>query len=98
MAFDTWPTGGFCVITATAPGRCGIVGNPTDMYGGTVLSISTRERACCVLSASDALQIASSGDSAVISTRDDLQLRGDKLDIARAALQWFDIDPTTAHF
>lgn len=86
------------MITATAPGRCGIVGNPTDMYGGTVLSISTRERARCVLSESDVLEIASSGDSAVISTRDDLQLRGDKLDIARAALQWFDIDPATACF
>ena len=28
-------------IRASAPGRCGIVGNPTDMYGGSVLS-------CCV--------------------------------------------------
>ena len=35
------------MITATAPGRCGLVGNPTDMYGGSVLSCSTRERARC---------------------------------------------------
>jgi len=27
------------VIIATAPGRCGIVGNPTDMYGGCVISV-----------------------------------------------------------
>ena len=38
------------MILASAPGRCGLVGNPTDMYGGSVLSLSTRERAHCTLS------------------------------------------------
>jgi galactokinase len=35
------------MIVATAPGRCGVLGNPTDMYGGSVISCSTRERARC---------------------------------------------------
>jgi galactokinase/mevalonate kinase-like predicted kinase len=37
------------VIEASAPGRCGIVGNPSDIYGGTVLSCSTPARATCRL-------------------------------------------------
>jgi galactokinase len=37
------------VIVASAPGRCGVLGNPTDMYGGSVISCSTRERAFCEL-------------------------------------------------
>ncbi|MBC8063913.1 MAG: hypothetical protein H7Y17_03725 [Chlorobia bacterium] len=35
------------VIEASAPGRCGIVGNPSDIYGGVVLSCSTPARAKC---------------------------------------------------
>lgn len=86
------------MIIATAPGRCGIVGNPTDMYGGSVLSISTRERARCVLRPADALEVHSSGESAVVRSRDDLALRGDRLDIARAALLFFEIDPLQTKF
>ena len=35
------------LIEATAPGRCGIVGNPSDIYGGKVLSCSLPNRARC---------------------------------------------------
>lgn len=34
---------------ASAPGRCGILGNPSDIYGGAVLSCSLAERATCRL-------------------------------------------------
>lgn len=34
---------------ASAPGRCGIVGNPSDIYGGYVVSCSVPARARCVL-------------------------------------------------
>lgn len=37
------------VIQASAPGRCGIVGNPSDIYGGVVLSCSTPAQATCRL-------------------------------------------------
>lgn len=37
------------VIQASAPGRCGIIGNPSDIYGGAVLSCSTPARATCRL-------------------------------------------------
>ena len=36
-------------FAASAPGRCGIVGNPSDLYGGRVLSCSLGARARCVL-------------------------------------------------
>ncbi|HSI73803.1 MAG TPA: hypothetical protein VK934_11570, partial [Fimbriimonas sp.] len=32
---------------ASAPGRCGILGNPSDIYGGHVLSCSVPSRARC---------------------------------------------------
>ena len=86
------------MIIATAPGRCGIVGNPTDIYGGSVISISTLERARCTLTPSDTLYVVSSGESGELHSRADLEFRGDKLDIARAALKWFDVDPAAARF
>ncbi|MBW7928822.1 MAG: hypothetical protein H3C58_12230 [Fimbriimonadaceae bacterium] len=38
---------------ATAPGRCGIVGNPSDIYGGFVVSCAIPLRATCRLTPSD---------------------------------------------
>ena len=75
-------------ITASAPGRSGIVGNPTDMYGGSVISCSTRERAECVIEDSvDHIVIESGGQSQSIDTAADLELRGDYLDLARVAMK-----------
>ncbi|MEZ0326192.1 MAG: mevalonate kinase [Fimbriimonas sp.] len=39
-------------VQASAPGRCGILGNPSDIYGGKVLSCSVPVRARCRLSVS----------------------------------------------
>ncbi len=86
------------MIHASAPGRCGLVGNPTDMYGGSVLSCSTRERARCTLNpdAGDFL-ITVSGQSQTLHTADDLALRpGDYLNVVRAALTALEIDPAAA--
>ena len=83
------------MIKASAPGRCGLIGNPTDMYGGTVISCSTRERASCTLSYDvDRLTITVSGQSQVLKSAEDLTLRsGDYLNVARAALSALEIDP-----
>ena len=45
------------VITYSAPGRCGIVGNPSDMYGGSVISCTTKERAFVSVEDHDILEI-----------------------------------------
>ncbi len=82
------------VVTASAPGRCGIVGNPSDMYGGSVLSCSVQERAeCRLVSSAKCLIINNADEAAHLQSIDDLALKGDKLDIARATLQFFEIDP-----
>lgn len=36
-------------VSASAPGRCGIIGNPSDMYGGLVVSCTVPARALCRL-------------------------------------------------
>lgn len=80
------------MIHATAPGRCGLVGNPTDMYGGSVLACSTQERARCTLTPSDSITLTVSGQTQTLHSRDDLALRGDYLDVARATLFALDVE------
>lgn len=90
-------------IISTAPGRCGIIGNPTDMYGGSVISCTTRERAQCRLiidseQSMHAIILTNEDEHMTLNSRADLQQRGDKLDIARAVLTYFKIDPAEASF
>ncbi|HEV2474831.1 MAG TPA: hypothetical protein VGS41_19295, partial [Chthonomonadales bacterium] len=87
------------VIAATAPGRCGIVGNPSDMYGGCVLSCTVARHAECRLCfPKEALSLRNGEEYCVISMPGDLKLRGDKLDVARATLDFLQIAPETARF
>lgn len=86
-------------LIVSAPGRCGIVGNPSDMYGGSVLSCTVQERAECRLTDTEGpLTLSNAGETVELRTRDDLALQGDKLDIARAALTFFEIDPAETRF
>ncbi len=73
-------------VTASAPGRVGIVGNPTDMYGGSVISCSTKERARIDIQPADHLILDAGAEQRVISSPDDLVTREDIFDIARVAL------------
>ena len=73
-------------VTASAPGRVGIVGNPTDMYGGSVISCSTKERARVDIQPADRLILDAGAEQRVISSPDDLVTREDIFDIARVAL------------
>ncbi|MDQ2732616.1 MAG: hypothetical protein M3Y56_13240, partial [Armatimonadota bacterium] len=74
-------------IRASAPGRAGVVGNPTDGYGGSVISSSIAERAWCEIHPADRWTLNIAGEHAEIHSPDDLTLRGDFLDVARAVLQ-----------
>lgn len=74
------------VLVVSAPGRCGIVGNPTDMYGGSVISCSTRERAYVSITPSDSLILEADQGPVEIHLRADLQLKGDHVDILRAVI------------
>lgn len=89
------------MIVATAPGRCGVLGNPTDMYGGSVLSCSLSERATCTLSDSDSLVLeADNGESQVIGSLTDLEPSPEfpRLDLAKAVLKGMGIVPGTIGF
>lgn len=77
------------VIRCSAPGRCGIIGNPTDMYGGTVISCSIEYRAHVTIEPCDQLEVRTGDLSLVVRASDDLTLAGDNLDVARAVLDYF---------
>lgn len=82
------------MIVATAPGRCGILGNPTDMYGGSVISCSTVERARCEIHQADSLIVeADNGDRQEIKSLADLEPLGNRVDLAKAVLTGMKIQP-----
>jgi galactokinase/mevalonate kinase-like predicted kinase len=73
-------------VVCSAPGRAGIIGNPTDMYGGAVLSCSMGLRARVSISAASELILETGEETFKVSDRADLHPRGDRFDIARAVL------------
>lgn len=80
------------VIRYSAPGRCGIVGNPSDMYGGAVISCSTRERAVVMVEDSDILEISVKDSLLSVQSPDDLQQNGGMFDAVLAAIEYFELE------
>jgi galactokinase/mevalonate kinase-like predicted kinase len=80
-------------IVSSAPGRAGIIGNPTDMYGGSVLSCSVGMRAYAHLEPADELALETLGQERHISSQDDLCLHGDRFDVVRAILDYMHLPP-----
>ncbi len=76
------------VVRCSAPGRCGIIGNPTDMYGGSVISCSIEKRALVTVEPAETLELHTCGQSLTILNSDDLLLRDDLFDVARAVLDY----------
>jgi len=76
-------------IVASAPGRAGIVGNPTDGYGGSVLSSTLAERATVVLEDADEFRVQVGELSTVFKTPKDYLLKSDRFDVVRAVMQFF---------
>jgi galactokinase/mevalonate kinase-like predicted kinase len=79
-------------IHCSAPGRCGIIGNPTDMYGGSVISCSIPYRAHVTVEPCDHLEIVASGERLVVEKMEDRALSGDYFDVARAVLDYLQDD------
>ncbi len=76
-------------IVATAPGRAGIIGNPTDGYGGSVISCSLAERARVVVEDADEMRLTVGELTTVLSRPGDYLLKNDRFDVVRAVLQFF---------
>ena len=83
------------MIVATSPGRCGLIGNPTDMYGGSVISCSTSERATCTLEQdTQDISITVSGEQQVMRKIEDFDLKeDDRLNVARGVLSALEVVP-----
>jgi galactokinase/mevalonate kinase-like predicted kinase len=75
-------------LVCSAPGRAGIIGNPTDMYGGAVLSCSVGMRARARLEPAPELVLETSGQVCRITDQDDLRPQGDLFDVVRAILDY----------
>jgi len=86
------------MIVSSAPGRCGIIGNPTDLYGGSVVSCSTAERAHCTLTESDVLTLCVERHCERIPPGGRLELLGNHLDIPKAVLLYYDQSPECFRF
>jgi galactokinase/mevalonate kinase-like predicted kinase len=77
------------LIRVTAPGRAGIVGNPTDGYGGTMIACSTRNRAEVTIEENDQLIIVNNQSRKVLKWRNDFDNQGDYFDVVRSVLRYF---------
>lgn len=84
-------------VICSAPGRAGIIGNPTDMYGGAVLSCSVGMRARVTVTPAPDLVLETSGQKCRIASRDDLRPRGDRFDLARATLDYMRLPPLACY-
>lgn len=73
-------------IAASAPARANLVGNPSDLYGGAVLGCAVPLRARVAIEEGPALVLETGGAYARVAAAADLALRGDRFDVARAAL------------
>lgn len=77
------------MIRVTAPGRAGIIGNPTDGYGGTMIACSIKNRAEVIIEKSDQLIIENNFGTKLLKWRNDFENKGDYFDVVRAVLRYF---------
>ncbi|MDD3926896.1 MAG: hypothetical protein PHT33_09585 [bacterium] len=85
------------MIYASAPGRAGIVGNPTDGYGGALISCAIDRRAKVTLAEAEKTVIENEGRQCVLHIPDDYRNRGDSFDIARSVLRFFNLYDRKLH-
>lgn len=77
------------MIRTSAPGRAGILGNPTDGYGGAVIACATRARARVSFKPGGrGLTVVSGVQRRTLNDPEDFQPRGDEFDIVRAVVRF----------
>lgn len=81
-------------IRASSPGRCGIIGNPTDGYGGSVISCSLAERATAEILPSDTLRVVVGEEERTLACDADFALDGDWFDIPKTTLRYLELTGT----
>ena len=79
------------MIQASAPARAGVIGNPTDGYGGSLISCTLGCRARARLSRAKRLELAFGQEKTVIRDEGDLRLDGGVFDIAKSVIRYLKI-------
>ncbi|MFW6269626.1 MAG: hypothetical protein ACOC4G_06060 [Bacillota bacterium] len=77
------------MIIGKSPGRAGIIGNPTDGYGGAMIACSIPYQATAILTPSSKLELKMGSKKTTIDWKNDLKLQDDCFDLARAVLRYF---------
>lgn len=80
-------------VVCSAAGRAGIIGNPTDMYGGAVISCSVGMRVRVTVTPSPDLILQTCGRECAITSRNDLRPQNDVFDVARVVLDYLHLPP-----
>jgi galactokinase len=76
------------MIRVTAPGRAGIIGNPTDGYRGTMIACSINNRAEVTIEDSKELIIENQFGRRVLKWKNDYDNQGDYFDVVRSVLRY----------
>lgn len=76
------------MIKVTAPGRASIIGNPTDGYGGTVISCSIKNRAEVTIEESNELILVNQSGTVTLRWKNDFENKNDYFDIIRCVLRY----------
>lgn len=76
------------MIKATSYGRAGIIGNPTDGYGGSLISCSIANKAEVTIREDSELIIESCFGQAILRWENDFNNQGDYFDIVRCVLRF----------
>ncbi len=77
------------MIRAISSGRAGIIGNPTDGYGGTMIACSTKNKAVVTIEEHEELVIENSFGKKTLRWKNDFENQGDYFDIVRSVLRYF---------
>jgi galactokinase/mevalonate kinase-like predicted kinase len=76
---------------SSAPGRAGIIGNPTDLYGGAVISCSTQERSAVIIEPAEEMVFEMADRRLVVKGPEDLVPDGGVFDVAKAVVCYLDV-------
>ena len=85
------------MIRVTAPGRAGMIGNPTDGYGGTMIACAVKNRAYAEIEESNPLIVENNSGKRSLIWRNDFDNKGDSYDIVRSVLRYYRLYDLKAH-
>ncbi|MFO7636300.1 MAG: hypothetical protein R6W96_03225 [Clostridia bacterium] len=76
------------MIVVSTPGRAGIIGNPTDGYGGAMMACSIRNRATVTLKKNKTLVLVNDFGKTELLWKNDFENKGDYFDVFRSVLRF----------